>query len=83
MKHLTDPQIESVLIGIISDGFNRSLGALEKAGAIDMTKLSKHYQGMGSKYYDLVTEQMELSAKDGAQHLRHLLSDPDEITRNA
>ena len=83
MKHPTDKQLEGVLVGIISDGFNRSLGALIKAGAIDTTKLPEHYHGVGSKYYDLVTEQIELTAKYGAKGMRHLFSDEDEHTNKA
>jgi hypothetical protein len=78
MKHPTDKQIEAVLGGIISDGFNRSLSALAKAGAIDTTKLREHYKGVGSKYYDLVTEQIELTAKYGTKGIRHLFSDDAE-----
>ncbi len=83
MKQPTDKQIEAILGGIISDGFKRSLGALVKAGAIDTTKLPEHYKGVGSKYYDLVTEQIELTAKYGAKGIRHLFSDDDETTKNA
>ena len=81
MKHPTDKQIEAVLGGIISDGFNRSLGALIKAGAIDATKLPKHYKGTGSKYYDLVTEQIELTAKYGTSGIRHLFCRDDKSTK--
>ena len=80
MKHPTNRQIEVVLVNIISDGFNRSLGTLVRAGAIDTTKLSKHYKGMGSKYYDLVTEQIELTAKYGVKGIQHLFSDNDDTT---
>jgi hypothetical protein len=58
MQNPTDDQIAGLLIGIISDGFNRSLGALEAAGAIDTTKMRRHYTGIGSKFYDMVTEQI-------------------------
>lgn len=61
MKNPTDKQIEAVLGGIIGDGFSRSLGVLVEAGVVDMKKLSKHYKGVGSKYYDLVTEQIALT----------------------
>ena len=80
MKNPTDKQIENVLGGIIADGFNRSLRALVKAGAIDTSKLNKQYKGVGSKYYDLVTEQIEITAKYGAQGIRRLLSDEDDNT---
>ena len=78
MKNPTDKEIQNVLGGILGDGFNRCLGALVKAGAIDTSKLHKHYKGVGSKYYDLVTEQIEITAKYGTQGVRHLFSDDDE-----
>src|SRR5262245_20420159 len=71
-------KIEGLLIGIISDGSNRSLNALERAGAIDTRKMRKHYTGIGSKYYDLVTEQIVLTAKYGATGVRHLFEEGDE-----
>ena len=83
MKHPTDKQIEGILVGIISDGFNRSLDALRVAGAIDTTKLPEHYKGVGSKYYDLVTEQIALTARYGTKGIRHLFSEDDETTKNA
>jgi hypothetical protein len=83
MKHPTDKQIEDVLHGIIRDGFNRSLGALVTAGAIDTKKLPKDYTGVGSKYYDLVSEQIDFTAKYGAKGIRHLFADDDETTKNA
>jgi hypothetical protein len=79
MRDPTDDQIAGLLIGIISDGFNRSLGALEAAGALDTKKMQGHYKGIGSKYYDIVTEQIVLTAKYTAPSLRRLfLEDGDE-----
>lgn len=52
-------QIQHVVRVGIQHGFNRSTGALENADAIDSTEMRKEYKGVGSKYYDLVTEQME------------------------
>jgi hypothetical protein len=75
MKNPTDKQIEAVLGGILGDGFNRTLGVLVEIGVIDMKKLSEHYRGVGSKYYDLVTEQIEVTAKHGAPGIRRLFSD--------
>lgn len=72
MKYPTDEEIAGRLIGIISDGFNRSLGALEAAGAVDTKRLRANYKGAGSKFYDLVTEQITLTAKHGAPHVRQL-----------
>jgi hypothetical protein len=78
MRNPTDEEITERLVGIISDGFNRALGALETARAIEAKTMHQHYKGIGSKYYDLVTEQFELTAKFGAPVVRRLfLGDGD------
>jgi hypothetical protein len=74
MKNPTDEEINARLVAIISDGFNRSIGALVQAGALDTTKMQKHYTGVGSKFYDLVTEQITLTARYGTPGLRQLFS---------
>jgi hypothetical protein len=74
MKNPTDEEIAALLVGIISDGFNRSLRALVQAGAVDTSKMRTQYKGVGSKYYDLVTEQIVLTAQYGAPGLRRLFS---------
>ena len=80
MSNLTDQEMRSLLVDIISDGFNRSLNALEEAGAINTRELRSAYSGIGSKYYDLVTEQIDYSAQFGAARINSLLTDraPDE-----
>ena len=78
MKNPTDQEIVGRLVNIISDGFNRSLGALEKAGAINTKKMNEHYKGIGSKYYDVVTEQIEYTARHAAPALRELFSDENK-----
>lgn len=78
MSNRTDEEIMGLLIAIIHNGFNRSLGALERAGAIDTRKMFIHYKGMGSKYYDIVTEQMELAARLGIPSVRKLFSGQGE-----
>ena len=80
MRKPTDDQIAGLLIGIISDGFNRWLGAFEAAGAVDTKKLRGHYKGIGSKYYDIVTEQIFLTAKYAAPSLRCLFLQDGEVT---
>jgi len=72
MPSPTDEEIQNCLIGIMTHGFNRSLGALEKVGAVSLGKMNKHYSGIGSKFYDLVTEQMELTARLSASAVREL-----------
>ncbi len=52
-------QIQDVVRTAIHHGFNRSIDALENANAIDSTEMRKQYKGNGSKYYDLVTQQMK------------------------
>lgn len=82
MNGPTQAQIESLLIGILSDGFNRSLSALSEAGAVDTTQLAAHYKGQGSKYYDLVTAQIEITARAGASALQNLFStDPSTLEK--
>jgi len=41
MNTPSDEEIAGRLVAIISDGFNRSLVALEQTGALDTTKLQK------------------------------------------
>ncbi len=72
MKNPTDEEINARLVAIITDGFNRSIGALVKAGALDTTKMQKHYSGVGTKFYDLVTEQITLTAEYGTAGVRQL-----------
>ena len=60
-----------VIVGIISDGLNRSLNALE-AGAIDRRKMMSEYRGVGSRHYDLVTEQIVLTATWALPSIRKL-----------
>jgi hypothetical protein len=78
MDRPTDEEIDNALVHIISDGFNRSLGALEDAGVIDTKKMRTQYKGIGSKYYDLVTVQIESTARFGAQRIRQLFDGIDE-----
>ena len=79
MRNPTDDQIAAVLIGIISDGFNRSLGALEAAGAVHTKKMRLRYTGIVSKFYDMVTEQIVLTAKFGIPSMRQLFLDYGEM----
>lgn len=72
MNAPTEEEISRMLVDIMSDGFNRSMNALEKAGAIDRRGMSKQYVGVGSKFYDMVTEQMGYSAKNAAPAMRQL-----------
>ena len=74
MSHPSDKEIAGILVAIISDGFNRSLRALDEAGAIDTKRMRSEYNGVGSKFYDLVTEQIELTAKYGTPGVRSLFT---------
>lgn len=74
MNHPNEKVVAERLVHIISDAFNRSLNALEDAGAIDTKKLRKHYRGIGSKYYDIVTEQIQTTVKTGAPWICELFT---------
>ena len=78
MKTPSDEEILRGLVAIISDGFNKSVGALEAAGAIDTRKMRRHYRGVGSEYYDVVTEQIVLTAKHALPGVRALFAEADE-----
>jgi hypothetical protein len=52
-----DP-LKNLLIHAMTDAFNRSIGALEEAGAFSLKKMRSEYRGVGSRYYDVVTEAM-------------------------
>lgn len=78
MSKLTNEEIVGLLIDIISDGFNRSLSALVEAGAIDTRKMGSEYKGAGSRYYDLVTEQITYTAKSATPAVRLLFEKNDE-----
>jgi len=42
------------------------------ADVLHTSTLHKHYKGLGSKYYDLVTEQIEITAKRQGRNQRSL-----------
>jgi hypothetical protein len=52
-----DP-LKKLLIYAMTDAFNRSISALEAAGAFSLKKMRSEYKGVGSRYYDVVTEAM-------------------------
>ena len=68
----TDAEIQGALVMILSDGFNRSTGVLRDIGAIDWRKVAPHYKGAGSVYYDLVTDQILLTAMSCTPMIRSL-----------
>ena len=72
METPTNEEIAKVLVAILTDGFNRSIRALEQAGAVDTTKMRRDYHP-NTRYYDLVTMEMEHTAKFGAMRIRSLL----------
>ena len=87
MSHSKEQDVAGRLVPIITDAFNRSLQALADAGAIDTKQLRKHYKGVGSRYYDLVTEQIELTIRTGAPWICELFPEhpaaPDTSTPRA
>ena len=75
MNENLEKQIQSALVGIMGDGFNRSINALEKAGAINTKKLRADYSGVGSKYYDVVTSELEYTAEHSLPIIRDMVSE--------
>ena len=57
MNTVNRKEAEAWLVAAMTDAFNRSLRALEDAGAIDTRELRKAYYG-GSVWYELVTKEM-------------------------
>lgn len=78
MRRPCEEEIRGKLLAIISDGFNRSISTLRDAGAIDTRRLDREYRGVGTKYYDMVTAQIEYTAKYGAKSIMSLLTDPND-----
>lgn len=75
MRNPTDEEIETRLIAIIVDGFNRSIKLLESAGAISTKNMKSQGWTRGCKYYDSVTEQVILTARYGMLGIRDLFRD--------
>ncbi len=75
MSISNEEKIRSFLIGIMNDGFSRSLGGLEEVGAVDTTEMRRDYKGIGSKYYDVVTKELEYTAKCAAPTLLKFLEE--------
>ena len=80
-EHSIKEQIQGVVRTDIHHGFNRSVGALENVKAIDSTEMRKEYKGVGSKYYDLVTEQMEYTEKQLEPVIDQIIKNIDEKNR--
>lgn len=74
MNDELENKIQSLLIGIMSDGFNRSINALDDAGALNTKKLKSEYKGTGSKYYDIVTNELEGTALDATSAIKELIA---------
>ncbi len=74
MKKLEE-EIASLLVDLMTDGFNRSVGALRDAGAINTKRMAKEYSGIGSRYYDMVTEQMELTVSYAKPTIQKMVED--------
>ena len=79
-KNLED-KISALVADLMTDGFNRSLRTLRDAGAINTKKMTKEYSGIGSKYYDMVTEQMELTVERARPAIQKMVEEY-EANRN-
>jgi len=60
---------------VLGRSLNRSLGGLEEVGAVDATEMRTDYKGIGSKYYDVVTKELEYTAKYAAPTLLKFLEE--------
>jgi hypothetical protein len=78
----TDEELENVLIRIMNDAFNRSIGALERSGALDTRKMRSPSWTHGYKSYDLVTEQMTYTAKVAVPGIKQLFEGSDPATQS-
>ncbi len=74
MSQSTEDKIVASLTGILADAFNRSLNALEDAGAIDTTVLRSDYEP-GSRYYALVTTALEQTANNARPGIRMIIEE--------
>ena len=76
MSQPTDSELQTLLVNAMTATFNRSLRALEDAGAIDARKLREAYTGIGDPHYDAVTWQIEHTAGSTIPGLRELFAKP-------
>ena len=74
MNQSIEEKLFASLLNIMADGFNRSLKALEDAGAIDTTQLRSDYKP-GSEYYALVTTALESTANAARPSMTKMLEE--------
>lgn len=79
MSQEFEEKLNAMLLNLMNDGFNRSIGALREAGAIDTKEMDAAYSGIGSQYYDLVTEQMQITMSYAKTHIHELVEKHKKI----
>jgi len=67
-------EIQSIIYTAMHESFNRSISALEDAGALNTENMREHYSGVGSAHYDLVTKQMDYTAEQLNNSVSDLVS---------
>ena len=72
MSQSMEDKLAAFVVGIMGDAFNRSLIALEDAGAIDTTVLRSNYKP-GSAFYSLVTAELEKTADYARPGIREII----------
>jgi len=77
MAKSREQELANRLETLMTDAFNRSINALKDAGAINTKEMDKCYRGIGSKYYDLVTDQMQNTARSGVPWICELFTKGD------
>ena len=73
MKDQLEDELVVALSYILSDGFNRSINALEDAGALYLRQMRAAYQGVGSTYYDVVTSALENKVEQARPKIREII----------
>ena len=78
MSQQLEEEIRQLLVNLMTDGFNRSLNALRDAKAVNTKKMDGYYCGIGSKYYDMVTDQMELTTENAKGVIHEMVTRYEE-----
>lgn len=67
--------ILKTFVAFQTDSFNRALSVLRGVGAVDTTEMRREYKGIGSKYYDMVTESFDVTASYARQSIKKVISE--------
>lgn len=68
------------LVDVMTAAYNDAIGELRHRRIVDTRKLAAGYRGVGSDYYDRVTEQMQAAQTRGLPRIFALIGPPDAGT---